>query len=326
MRIKILGSAAGGGFPQWNCGCSNCSRMRRGEIRGSARTQSQVAISADGQRWCLLNASPDLLRQIEATPELQCRQGPRRTPVAAVLLTNADLDHVLGLLSLRESQPLRIYSTPSVRRVLEEGNSFFAAMNEARWQAIMPGKTFDPQDADGKPLGLRCRAVALSGECGGYPRYVPQDAAAKLPADEAVIGLVIENISGESTGGENDGARLAYLPGLPTVSGELLEVLESCDLIMVDGTFWSEDELIRAQGFGNSARQMGHLPLSGEDGTLRRLAGLRRPRKVLIHINNTNPILDEDSAEHKEAQAAGWEVAEDQWELQLSNSLATTRR
>jgi pyrroloquinoline quinone biosynthesis protein B len=300
--------------------------MRRGELRGSARTQSQVAISADGDRWCLLNASPDLLRQIEATPELQCRQAPRHTPIAAVLLTNADLDHVLGLLSLRESQPLQIYSTPSVRQVLEEGNSFFAALSEARWQTITPGKEFEPQDADGQPLGLRCRAVALSGESGGYPRYVSQDTAARLPADEAVIGLVIENVSGESTGRENDGARMAYLPGLPAVSDDLIEVLESCDLIMVDGTFWSDNELIRAQGFGKSARQMGHLPLSGEDGTLRRLAGLQRPRKIFIHINNTNPILDKDSAEHKEAQAAGWEMAEDQWELQLSNSLATTRR
>lgn len=321
MRIKILGAAAGGGFPQWNCGCSNCSRARRGQLQGSARTQSQVAISADGERWCLLNASPDLLRQIEATPELQCRQAPRHTPIAAVLLTNADLDHVLGLLLLRESQPLRIYSTPSVRRVLAEGNTFFGALSEVKWQAIVPGKDFVPQDSDGKPLGLRCRAIALSGESGGYPRYVSPDYAAKLPVEEAVIGLVMEN-----SGGENEAIRLAYFPGLPTVSDEVIGILESCDLILVDGTFWSDDELVRAQGFGKSARQMGHLPLSGEDGTLRRLAGLQRPRKILIHINNTNPILDEQSAEHKEALAAGWELAEDQWELQLSNSLATTRR
>jgi pyrroloquinoline quinone biosynthesis protein B len=307
MRILVLGSAAGGGFPQWNCNCRNCHALRTGTFRGKSRSQTQVAVSHDGSNWFLLNASPDLRTQIEATLALHPRNAGRDSPLGGVVLTSADLDQVVGLLSLRELQPFRIYCTPSVRRILQEDNSVFAMLNrvpnQVLWAEIRPGETFALNA--GNDAGLACTVFSLGNR---YPAYVSPERAASLTPDEALLGLMV---------GSSPGGRLAYMPAVPAVDESLLQRLETADLLLFDGTFWSDDELIQVQGSGSTARKMGHSPVSGPEGSLRKLAGLRHPRKVLVHVNNTNPMLDESSAEYREVRAAGWEIAEDGWSIEL---------
>jgi len=306
MKVKILGSAAGGAFPQWNCACANCRAVRAGTFHGKARTQTQVAISQNGRSWFLLGASPDLQAQIEATPELHPREGVRQSPIAGVALANADLDHVLGLLLLRELQPLRIHATGSVRRILREDNSMFGMLqripDQVVWADLEVGKEFHLCNARGEDAGLRCQAWPLGSH---YPAYVTAERRAQLTADEASLGLVIEGASG---------GRLAYMPAVPELDDALLQQIEACDALLFDGTFWSDDELIRVQGGGQTARQMGHIPV---ETTLMKLAGVRRPRKIFLHINNTNPMLDEASPQYRQVRGAGWEVAEDGWQFDL---------
>jgi pyrroloquinoline quinone biosynthesis protein B len=303
--IKLLGTAAGGGFPQWNCGCRNCSGVRAGRIRATPRLQLQVAVSLDGVCWMLLNASPDLRSQIEATPELHPR-GLRETPIAGVVLTSGDLDQVLGLLLLRELTPLRIYSSASVRRIVREDNAFFHMLSQnpeqSRWTDICPQHPFAPLP------GLCCRALPLGG---GYPHWVPEDRRRILNPDESVFGLFLE------CGAEHTGlpSRVAYMPAVAHYTDELLAELDLCDVVLLDGTFWSDDELQRVDPSARTARQMGHVPLGGPGGVLDVARELRQPRKIFVHINNTNPILDEDSPQFAEAKSAGWEVAKDGWTL-----------
>lgn len=309
MRIEILGSAAGGGFPQWNCNCPNCKSSRSGTFPGKSRTQTQVAVSNDGDSWFLLNASPDLRTQIEGTPALHPRSAGRDSPIAAVLLTSADLDQIVGLLSLRELQPFRIYCTPSIRQVLQEDNSIFAMLNrvpnQVSWTEVSPGGNFSLLSPAGNDSGVCCAVFSLAGR---YPVYVSQKRRAGLKPEEALLGVMLTSASG---------GRVAYLPAVPMIDEPLMRRLEAADLILFDGTFWSDDELIRVQGSGATAREMGHVPISGPDGSLRKLAALRQPRKIFVHVNNTNPILDESSAEYREVRAASWEVAEDGWRFDL---------
>jgi pyrroloquinoline quinone biosynthesis protein B len=311
MQVKILGSAAGGAFPQWNCACKNCRALRAGTFRGKPRTQTQVAITLDGHSWFLLGASPDLRAQIEATPELHPRDGVRQSPIAGVVLANADLDHVLGLLLLRELQPLRIHATASVRRILREDNSMFGMLhrlpNQTAWSDFESGKQFHLCNATAEDSGLRCLAWSLSTH---YPGYVTSARQRQLASGEASLGFILDS----QIGGSPSGPRLAYLPAVPELNDALVKQLETCDVVLFDGTFWSDDELIRVQGSGQSARHMGHLPV---ESTLVKLAGLRRPRKIFLHINNTNPMLDEASPQHRQARDAGWEVAEDGWQFNL---------
>jgi pyrroloquinoline quinone biosynthesis protein B len=311
MQIKILGSAAGGGFPQWNCSCANCHALRTGKFQGKARTQAQLAISHDGRSWFLLGASPDLRSQIEGNPELRPREGLRQSPISGVLLANADIDHVLGLLLLRELQPFRVHATASVRRILGEDNSIFRMLqrvrNQVTWTDFEPAQEFPLLSAQGKDSGLTCRAWSLNEH---YPAYVTQNRRSQLLASEASLGFFLESRPRNS----NSHARLAYLPAVPALDDALLQQLEESDLLLFDGTFWSDDELIRVQGSGQTARQMGHIPV---EETLIRLAGLRRPRKMFLHINNTNPMLDEASSQYSQARSAGWEVAEDGWQFTL---------
>jgi pyrroloquinoline quinone biosynthesis protein B len=306
MKVKILGSAAGGAFPQWNCACANCSAVRAGGFSGKARTQTQVAISEDGRSWFLLGASPDLRTQIETTPELHPREGLRQSPIEGAVLANADVDHVLGLLLLRELQPLRIYATASVRRILSEDNSMFSMLqrvpNQMAWTDFETGKSFQLCNAQKADSGLRCQAWSLTAH---YPAYVRTERQSELVAGEASLGFIIEGPSG---------ARMAYMPAVPEMDGSLLQQLEACDVLLFDGTFWSDDELIRVQGSGQTARLMGHIPVAS---TLTNLAGLRRPRKIFLHINNTNPMLDEASPQYRQVRGAGWEVAEDGWQFDL---------
>jgi pyrroloquinoline quinone biosynthesis protein B len=309
MLVKILGSAAGGGFPQWNCACTNCRRVRNGTLRGKPRTQSQIALTGNGTQWCLLNASPDLRAQILANPELQPNARLRESPIMAVVLTSADVDHVAGLLHLREFQPLRIFSTESVARILTEDNTIFRALQrgpeQVSWQRICPGEGFELESAPDSDTGIRCEPLALPGD---FPTYAGRDRRSARVAGEAVLGLVVES---------SDGRRMIFMPGVAELDDSLLAQLESCDDLLFDGTFWSEDELIRILGNGPTASEMGHMPISGPKGSLARLGYVKRPRKIFIHVNNTNPILDEESPERGEVVAAGWEVAEDGWEIRL---------
>jgi pyrroloquinoline quinone biosynthesis protein B len=309
MRIKILGSAAGGGFPQWNCNCRYCESVRAGTFKGKSRTQTQVAISNDDRAWFLLNTSPDLRLQIEATPVLHPKGARRDSPIAGVLLTSADIDQIAGLLSLRELQSLRIYCTPSIRRILQEDNSMFAMLNrvpnQVSWTEVGSEESFPLRNVTGADSGISCTVFSLGRR---YPAYVSGERVASLKPEDALLGAILTSSSG---------ARLAYMPAVPAVDDALLRRLEETDLLLFDGTFWSDDELIRVQGSGSTAREMGHIPMSGAEGSLRKLAGLRRPRKVFVHVNNTNPMLDESGSEHAEVRAAGWEVAEDGWSFDL---------
>jgi pyrroloquinoline quinone biosynthesis protein B len=325
MRVKILGSAAGGGFPQWNCACPNCRDFRAGGFVGKARSQAQVAISADSRSWFLLGASPDLRDQIEATPELhpraegrkdeipepaeEVRKNIRHSPIAGAVLLNADVDHTLGLLLLRELQPLRSYSTASIRRILTEDNSMFAMLQrvpgQLTWNDFAPGESFPLLNTAGEDSALRCRAFSLGTH---YPAYVSPARRSGLAQGEASLGLIVEAPTGK---------RLAYFPAVPEIDDALLTELDSADVLLFDGTFWSDDELIRTQGAGQTARQMGHVPVSSPEGSLRLLAQLRRPRKIYVHINNTNPMLNEAGPEFRQVRESGWEVAEDGWRFEI---------
>ena len=306
MHVKILGSAAGGAFPQWNCACPNCRILRAGKFPGKARSQTQVAISADSHSWFLLGASPDLRAQIESNPELHPREGLRQSPIAGSVLLNADIDHVLGLLLLRELQPLRVCATESIRRILSEDNSMFAMLQrvsgQLTWTDFMPRKSFPLVDPAGKDSGLRCRALSLGTH---FPTYVSTQRRSTLNPEEASLGLIIESPSRK---------RLAYMPAVPEITDDLLREAESADVLLFDGTFWSDDELQRVQGSGETAHQMRHIPV---EESLRLLKDIKVGRKIFIHLNNTNPILNEASPERQAVRAAGWEVAEDNWQLEL---------
>jgi pyrroloquinoline quinone biosynthesis protein B len=307
MRIRILGSAAGGRFPQWNCGCGNCVAVRNNarnrQFSAKARTQSQLALSADGSTWFLAGASPDLAFQIESSPELHPR-GLRDSPIAGVVLGSCDLDHVIGLLLLRELQPLRVYVAPSILRILREENSMFGMLNRVEpqvvWTAIDSGAAFPLLTADGKDLGLKCEVHYLSGR---YPKYVKTETG-KLAGEEATAALFFSA----------SGKRVAYIPAVGSLDNALLEKIQGSDLLLFDGTFWSDDELQRVQGSGETAHQMGHIPV---EESLRLLRGIDVGRRMFIHLNNTNPILNEASGEHQAVRDAEWEVAEDNWQLEL---------
>jgi pyrroloquinoline quinone biosynthesis protein B len=294
MHIRVLGAAAGGGFPQWNCSCSNCRRLRQGRFNGQARTQAQFAISNSDANWFLLNASPDLRFQIESFPPIQPHSlYPRHSPIEGVILPSAEIDAALGLLLLRESQPLRIYATKAIRQILSMDNSLFQVLrrqaNQVEWIDVRPGVAFALGDS-----GIQCIPISTEG-C--FPGFVSEHRAEQLEAAEAVLGIVLEHL----------GRRVALFPAVPWVRSDWLEILRTCDVVFFDGTFWSNDELFRLNGSGKTAREMGHQPVQD---TLSLLAEVEA-RKIFIHINNTNPILDEDSEEFRRACDAGWEIGRD---------------
>jgi len=304
MRIQILGSAAGGGFPQWNCGCGNCVGVRARNFPGKARSQAQLALSGDGSAWFLAGASPDLASQIENCPALHPR-ALRDSPIAGVVLGSADLDHVVGLLLLRELQPLRVYAARSILRILREENSMFGMLNRVEpqvvWTAMNSGAPFPLLSAEGRDSGLRCEVHYLLGR---YPKYVKSEAAS-LARDESSAALFFESASRK---------RVAYVPAIGSLSDALLEKIDRADLLLFDGTFWSDDELKLLQGSGETAHQMGHIPV---EESLELLKNIKVKRKMFIHLNNTNPILNETSSEYQTVRQAGWEVAEDNWQLEL---------
>jgi pyrroloquinoline quinone biosynthesis protein B len=260
----------------------------------------------------LLGASPDLRAQIEGTSELhpQVVDGAvRHSPICGAVLLNADIDHVLGLLLLRELQPLNAYATLSVRRILTEDNSMFVMLNrvkgQLRWTDVAPGEVFSLLTPDGEDSGLCCRLLSLGRH---YPAYVSRRRQTELIRHEASLGLIVESPSGK---------RLVYMPAVPQIDDVLLKEANSADVLLFDGTFWSDDELIRVQGDGQTASEMGHVPVSSPTGSLAQLAHLKCPRKIYMHINNTNPMLDEASGQYREVRDAGWEIAEDGWQFEL---------
>jgi pyrroloquinoline quinone biosynthesis protein B len=263
-----------------------------------------LAVSAGDDSWFLVNASPDLRDQLINNPELHPNSTNhlRDTPVAGVILTSADLDHVLGLLLMREFTPVRIYATRPVISILKK-NSFFQMLDrlpgQSRWTTIEPGVSFHAGE------NLVCTPIALSGS---LPAYVREEERADLDLTGATIGVLLEEVNG---------ARIAYLPALSSVSPSLKELLRTCSAILVDGTFWSDDELQSIQPGTAPARSMGHLPISGQDGSLSTLRDLNGMRKIYTHINNTNPILNEQSSARRQVDDAGWEVAWDGLEITI---------
>jgi pyrroloquinoline quinone biosynthesis protein B len=309
MYVKILGAAAGGGSPQWNCCCTNCRQLREGTFSGKPRSQVQLAISADSECWFLINASPDLRYQIDSFPALHPRPSSlRQSPIHGIVLTSAEVDAALGLLLLRESQPLRIYSTEAVRALLTEDNSLFGVLrrepDQVQWHTITPGEPFELLALNDHPASICCTPISTGG---AFPGYVARDRSVQLDPIAAVIGLFIENSS----------KQLAFFPAASTVSPAWLDEMNRCGAVLFDGTFWSDDELLRIRGRGKTARQMGHLPVGGPDGSLAQLSSLVGPRKMFIHINNTNPMLDASSPEFKQVRASGWELAFDGMKLCL---------
>ncbi|MGH9743797.1 MAG: pyrroloquinoline quinone biosynthesis protein PqqB [Candidatus Acidiferrum sp.] len=308
MRVKVLGSAAGGGFPQWNCSCPQCMGVRSGTLKAGPRTQAQAAISPDGSRWFLLNASPDLRQQILSSADFVPPAGSRNSPISSVLLTSADIDAVMGLLHLREFQPLQIFSTLAVRRILTEENSFLRVLARSnppvRWETL-PLDRLTPlvlASPANKQNGFFCKAVSVGGN---FPDYVSDSLRNSLAPEEAVIGVSF--VSKDK--------KLFYAPNLPGTGEQWLRCAEESDVAILDGTFWKDDELSAIQKGSKSARQMGHLPLWGDRGLLRTPFRASKTRRILIHINNTNPILNDESPESRIVREAGWEIAYDGMEL-----------
>lgn len=284
--------------------------MRAGTLQSRPRTQAQLAISPDGFRWLLLNASPDLRQQILSTPELAPGAGTRNSPISAVALTSADVDAVMGLLHLREFQPFQIFSTLGVRRMLSEENSLLRVLARSnppvRWEVLPLDRLvpFLPASPGDKRSGLFCKAVSLSGS---YPDYVSDALRQSLSPADAVVGLSL--VSNEK--------RVFYAPNLPGIGEQWHRNVEESDLAILDGTFWKDEELSSIQKGSKSAREMGHLPLWGERGLLRQPFRPSRTRRVLIHINNTNPVLNEQGQEFRFVRDAGWEIAYDGMEITL---------
>ena len=298
MKVMVLGAAAGGGFPQWNCNCHNCCGVRSGSIEAQPRTQSSIAVSADGERWILFNASPDIRAQLEANPPLQPKKGRRDTGVHGIVLADSQIDHTTGLLFLREGCPLSVYCTDMVAQDLSTGFPIFVMLQS--WDGgvnhttvPIDGSAFQVSDIE----EIAITAVPLQGKA---PPYSPHRHDPHVGDN---VGYLIEDTRSQ--------ASLFYAPGLGQMSSVLLDMMGGADCVMVDGTFWSEDEMQRAGVGIKLASDMGHLPQSGDEGMLNWLSKVQGPRKILIHINNTNPILIENSPERKLVEESGVEVAYD---------------
>ena len=310
MLIKVLGSGAGGGLPQWNCNARNSADSRKGVAGLTPRTQASVAVSANGRDFVLLNAAPDLRQQINETPALQpaANAGPRSSPIKAVVLSNGDVDAVAGLLHLREGQPFTVYGSDRVLAVLA-ANSIFDVLNHqlVRRVPMVLGKPFAVEGPLGR-LGLEIEAFAVPGKVALYL----EDAAAgeDFGTEEGdTVGLKITET--------DTGRHFFFVPGCAEVDEDLRARLKGAPLVFFDGTLYTNDEMI-AQGLLNKTGQrMGHMNMSGPGGTLAAFADLDVGRKVFIHINNSNPALREDSPERAAVQDAGWEVSHDGMELQL---------
>jgi pyrroloquinoline quinone biosynthesis protein B len=308
LRVVVLGAAAGGGVPQWNCGCPVCRNARTGnsELRS---TQASIAISADGDHWFLINASPDLRQQLIATPQLHPRDGQlRHSPIAGVILTNGEIDAVAGLLSMREGSRFTIYAHARVLAILKD-NSIFNVLSEKNVKRTPIGidKVFEPTRPDGSGSGIEILPFAVAGKSAWYLEGKARPAGEDGAGD--TIGLRIEDKAG--------GKYFYFVAACARVTDDLKSRLAGAPLIFFDGTVWRDDELIAA-GLGNKTGQgMGHISMSGDHGAIESLAGLDIGRKVFLHINNSNPALLRGSDERKAAEHAGWQIPADGTEITL---------
>ena len=295
MHILVLGSAAGGGFPQWNCACSGCAAFWRGEEGVTARTQSSIAVSANGKDWAVFNASPDLRQQIIDNKAMHPRveNGLRDSPIKSAVLTNGDLDHVAGLLSLREKHPLALFATPGIHEVLE-ANPVFAALDPefVSRRKIALETSFQPVD------GVIVRLFPVPGK---VPLYMEGDTVDTQMVGEQTVGAEIEA----------GGKRVLYIPGCAAVPDDLKGRMDDCDLLLFDGTLWVDDEMQR-EGVGQkTGARMGHMSISGPEGTIAALDDVDLNRRVFVHMNNTNPVIRPGTPERAELEASGWEIADD---------------
>ena len=298
LTAIVLGAAAGGGFPQWNCNCEICRLAWAGDKRVRARTQASLAVSGDGERWTLINASPDLRAQIQSNPRLQPGGATRGSPIDAVMLTGAEIDQVAGLLSLRERTPFAVIATAATLAVVADNPVFGVLAPDVVWRrAIVPGESFSLGDS------IKAELFIVPGK---MPLYLEGDNPNTASESAANVGVEI-----------SDGSkRLVYVPGAANVTPAILARLARADAVLFDGTVFTDDELIRTGTGTKTGRRMGHMPIEGEGGSLAALAGLAS-RRIFVHINNTNPILVDGSPERRRVEAAGWEVAEDGLEIVL---------
>jgi pyrroloquinoline quinone biosynthesis protein B len=308
LRVVVLGAAAGGGVPQWNCGCPVCQSARQNhpELRS---TQASIAVSADGEHWFLINASPDLRQQLIATPQLHPRPGRlRHSPIAGVILTNSEVDAVAGLLSLREGWPFTIYAHQRVLAILKD-NSIFNVLSEknVRREPIAVDAGFEPELPDGAGSGIEILPFAVAGKGAWYLEGHAHPAGEEGAGD--TLGLRITEPA--------TGKHFYFLAACARVTPELKTRLSGAPLVFFDGTVWRDDELIAA-GLGNKTGQgMGHIAMSGENGAIAALADLDIGRRIFLHINNSNPVLLHDSKERAIAEAAGWQIPADGTEITL---------
>lgn len=308
MRVVVLGAAAGGGVPQWNCNCKVCrtARDERPELRA---TQASIAVSADDEHWFLINASPDLRQQVIATPQLHPKAGhSRHSPIAGVILTNGEVDAVAGLLSLREGWPFTIYAHQRVLSILKS-NSIFNVLDEKRVgrEPIEFGVTFEPKLPDGSPSGLEILPFAAPGKRAWYLEGETRSDGSEDPGD--TLGLRIAD--------KQSGEHLYFLAACAELTPDLKRRLQGAPLIFFDGTLWRDDELIAAGLGTKTGQRMGHMAMSGENGVMVALADLGISRKIFLHINNSNPVLLPDSAERKAVEQAGWQIPSDGMEITI---------
>jgi pyrroloquinoline quinone biosynthesis protein B len=299
LQIIVLGSAAGGGFPQWNCLCPVCQLAWKGDKRVKPRTQSSLAISADGEHWLLLNASPDLRQQILATSQLQPRGAKRQSPISAVFVTNGDVDHLTGLLTLREQQSFAVYGSKATLAEVTGGN-IFGVLN----RDLVTFREVELNEGLDTGLGLNVTPFAVPGK---VPLYLEKASVEIGGEGETTVGLEISD--GRKT--------LFYIPGCAEVTPKLQERLRNADLLFFDGTTFTDDEMVVLGLSSKTAWRMGHTAMTGEKGSLAKLSGINIGRKIFVHINNTNPVLIEDSPERAKAEAAGWEISFDGMEVSL---------
>jgi pyrroloquinoline quinone biosynthesis protein B len=310
MLIKVLGSAAGGGLPQWNCNGRNSADARKGVAGIAPRTQASAAVSADGKQWVLLNAAPDLRQQINGTPVLYPTPdgGPRNSPIKAVVLTNGDVDAIAGLLCLREGQPFTVYGTARVLDVLASNSVFdVLAPGVVRRVAMTYEQPFAVEGPSG-PVGISIEAFPVPGK---VPLYLEDE---KAGAD---FGTQEGDTTGLKVTETASGRHFFFIPGCAKVDDALRARLKGAPLLFFDGTLYTNDEMI-AQGLLNkTGERMGHMNMSGERGSITSLAPLNIARKIFIHINNSNPALRENSAERVAVEAAGWEISYDGMEVRV---------
>lgn len=307
MRLHILGSGAGGGVPQWNCRCPICTRARAGDPKVRPRTQSSIAVSADDARVLLINASPDLRQQLAATPALHPREGLRHSPIGAVLVTNADVDHIAGLLTLREQQPFTLFAARQTLDALA-ANGIFDVLDAT----LVPRREV-ALDAPFAPLaGLMVTLFAVPGKVALWQE-------GEVPAGAPLVGAATGTTVGVLLDG--NGGRVAYVPGCAEVTDDVRRRVAGADALLFDGTVFSDDDMLRAGVGAKTGRRMGHVPMTGDGGSLAALAAVPVGRRVFVHINNTNPVLMEDSPEHAAVRAAGWEVGHDGMEIETGNAM-----